>query len=147
MCTQVMWRLHTTTRYATGPKRLMRKGSTGQGQHGEKTINVAWYIIYQRPLRPLASLKLSTVFLFGEKSPNRDTISLKQNILSQIPFFFKRIKGFFFGGRTFPTFDLENMISTCTKDFSWKKNLNSLDFEEKIISYCQIFMISPVGSR
>jgi hypothetical protein len=39
------------------------------------------------------------------------------------------------------------MISTYTKDFSWKKYLNSLDFEEKIISYCQIFMTSPVGSR
>jgi hypothetical protein len=83
-----MWRLHTTTWHGIGPKRLMGKGSTGQGQHGEKTITVAWYIFYQRPLRPLASLKFSTVFLFGEKSPNQDTIYLKQNILSQIPFFF-----------------------------------------------------------
>jgi hypothetical protein len=39
------------------------------------------------------------------------------------------------------------MISTYTKDFSLKKYLNSLDFEDEIISYCQILMISLVGSR
>jgi hypothetical protein len=90
----------------------MGKGSTGQGQHGEKTITVAWYISYQRPLRPLASLKFSTVFLFGEKSPNQDTISLKQNILSQIPFF-KRVKGFSWGGgggELFTNFYRENIF-------------------------------------
>jgi hypothetical protein len=68
----------------------MGKGSTGQGQHGEKNITVVWYIFYQRPLRLLVSLKFSTVFLFGEKSPNQHTISLKQNILSQISFFEKK---------------------------------------------------------
>jgi hypothetical protein len=51
--------------------------------------------------------------------------------LSQIPFFEKKPhKRFYFGGKLFPTFDLENMISIYTKDFSWEKYPNSLDFED-----------------
>jgi hypothetical protein len=47
------------------------------------------------------------------------------------PFFSGYIKKNSFGDIS-PNFDLENMISTYTKDFSWKKNdLNSPDFEEK----------------
>jgi hypothetical protein len=38
---------------------------------------------------------------------------------------------FFFCGEISPNFDLQNMISTCTKDFSWKKNdPYSPDFEK-----------------
>jgi hypothetical protein len=39
---------------------------------------------------------------------------------------------FLFTGEFSPNFDLKNMISTYTKDLSWKKNdLNSPDFREK----------------
>jgi hypothetical protein len=52
------------------------------------------------------------------------------------PFFFWLYQCFFFSfGDISPNFDLKNMISTYTKDFSWKKNdLNSPDFEGKIKS-------------
>ncbi len=90
----------------------------------------------------------SLSFLWKITKPGHNFLETEYFVTNP-PFFFKLIKGFFFGGGGdfFPTFYLENMISTYTKDFSWKKYLNSLDFEEKIISYCQIFMTSPVGSR
>ncbi len=147
ICTEVLWRLQTTTWHAIGPKRLMGKGSTGQGQHAEKNITVVWYIFYQRPLRPLVSLKFSILSFWWKITKPGHNFLEKEYFVTNSLFFFKRIKGFSFGGKLFPTFDLENMISIYTKDFSWKIYPKSLDFEENIISYCQIFMISPVGSR
>jgi len=61
----------------------------GQGQHGEKNITVVWYIIYQLPLRPFCLFKVLPISFLGEISPKEDPISLKQHILSQIPFFEK----------------------------------------------------------
>jgi len=55
--------------------------------------------------------------------------------------------GFFFffalGGEISPNFDLKNMSSTYTKDFSWgeKKELNSPDFEGKNKSHISRFFI------
>jgi hypothetical protein len=68
----------------------------------------------------------------GEISPKEHPIALKLHFLSQIPFLEKtRLKSFFFwGGGGF------------CKDFTWKKDPNSLDFDEKINSNCQLFVIS-----
>jgi hypothetical protein len=47
-----------------------------------------------------------------------------------------------FTGEFSPNFDLKNMISPYTKDFSWKKNPNSPDFKEYFFENRQIFMTS-----
>jgi hypothetical protein len=52
-----------------------------------------------------------------------------------------------FAGEFSPNSYLKNMISTYRKDFAWKNDPNSPDFEKKILSIARLLLLVPISKK